>query len=280
MTYVRYLLENWLLREPMGSLWLVIATVLLFGVTFVSVRGSEARPWNWIRSLLEALARAIVFAALAGVFYFLLSSNYATFSKIYGSFTTGGSLSALARQQWMRVYGGAFFEQRDLEVTQYITIETQEIIQPEGSSVPLYRNSQIEQPISANSLTRFRGDVTIWDADRNRQGETFNAFTISALYEYDIINPTETVTRAEFRFPLFSSVKLYQDMSVKINGMDVTWNVEDSAIVWDKRMEPGEKDTILIQYSTWGMEGFQYKVSTPREILDFTLVISTDTAFG
>jgi hypothetical protein len=73
---------------------------------------------------------------------------------------------------------------------------------------------------------------------------------------------------------------LYQNVIVKINGKEIFWEVADGAIVWDMQMQPGEKDTISVQYSTWGMEGFQYKVSKPHEILDFKLVITTDCSFG
>ncbi len=280
MASIRFLLETWVAREPTGSLWLAVATALIFGVTFVRSRGSNARAWNWIRSLFESLAKAIAFAVLAGLVYFLLNSSFAAFNKIYGSFTTGGSLSNLAHQEWVNAYGGAFFEQRDLEVTQYVTVETQEVIQPEGSSVPLYRNVKVEQPISENSVTRFRGDVTIQDADRERQGATFNAFALSALYEYEIVNPTETFTHVEYRFPLFSGAKTYRDVSVKLNGREVPWRVSNEALVWDQRLDPGEKAAVSVHYSTWGMEGFQYKVSTPREILDFKLTISSDIYLG
>jgi hypothetical protein len=278
--HIKFLLENWISSEPAGCLWLAVTAVLLFGVAFVRLKRNDQRAWGWFRSLLEALARSVAFVALVTVVYFLLNSSYAMFSKISGSFTTGGSLSYLAHQKWVNNYGGAFFEQRDLEVVQYVTVETQEVIQPEGSSVPLYRNVKVEQPISENSVTRFRGEVTIKDVDQARRGNTFNAYTLTALYEYDIVNPTATVTRAEFKFPIFSGAKLYRDVSVKINDRQVPWRVVDGAIVWGQRLEPGEKAVISVGYSTWGMEGFQYKVLTPREILDFRLVISADICLG
>jgi hypothetical protein len=280
MSYLGFLIGDWIAREPTGALWLAVTTVLFFGVSFLRLRGGEARAWHWLRGLLEASVRAAAFAALVAGCYFLLNSSYRTFTRIYGSFTTGGSLSDLARGPWLERYGGAFFEQGDLEVTQYITVETQELIQPEGSAVPLYRNIRVEQPLSVNSVTRTRGELTVRDADREHLGATFNAFALSASYQYDIVNSTGSPTRAEFRFPLFSEARLYQDLSVSMDGSEVPWRVADGAILWDRRMQPGEKGTISISYSTWGMEGFQYKVSTPREILDFELVIASDTSYG
>jgi len=64
MTYARFLLEDWVSREPMGSLWLAMATVLIFGLTFIRSRGAETRAWKWISSLVEALAKAVAFAVL------------------------------------------------------------------------------------------------------------------------------------------------------------------------------------------------------------------------
>jgi hypothetical protein len=54
----------------------------------------------------------------------------------------------------------------------------------------------------------------------------------------------------------------------------------DGAIVWDQKLDPGERAVISVYYSTWGMEGYQYKVSLPREVLDFELVIFSDAPFG
>jgi hypothetical protein len=277
MDYTKHLLGNWVNREPTASLWLAVAAVLLFGVAFARSRSSDERAWVWGRRLIESLVRVFVFTALLGMFYFLLNSNYAAFSQVCGSFTTGGSLTNQTWQKWRNLYGDAH-TQRDLLVTQYVTIETEEVIQPVDPSMPpLYRNVKVDQPISQNSIVGFRGRVTMNLVDPAHQTDTFNGYTLSALYEYDVVNPVDTETRVEFGFPLSSDAKLYQDISVKVNGESVSsWRVLSSTITWDERMRPGEKNVVSIHYVTKGMDGFRFEIPEPREVTNFELTVALD----
>ena len=57
------------------------------------------------------------------------------------------------------------YTQRDLQVVQYVTVTTEEIIPPiDPSAVPLYRNLKVEQPTQQNSIVGFRGDVDLTTA--------------------------------------------------------------------------------------------------------------------
>jgi hypothetical protein len=272
------LLRNWVNREPTASLWLTVAAILIFGVTFARSRSNDERAWVWGRRLIESFVRALVFAALPGMFYFLLNSNHTTFSQICGPFTTNDSLSNQAWQKWHVLYGGEH-TQRDLRVTQYVTVETQEIIQPaDPSKPPLYRNVKVDRPISQNSIVGFRGQVTMNLVDPDHQQDTFDAYTLSALYEYDIINPVNTETRVEFSFPLSLNTKLYQDINVEVNGKKVSsWQVISGTIAWDRQMRPGEKNIVSIHYVTKGMEGFRFEILEPREVTNFELMVAMDT---
>jgi hypothetical protein len=113
--------------------------------------------------------------------------------------------------------------------------------------------------------------------DPARQADTFNGYTLSALYEYDIVNPTNTETRVEFRFPLSSEAKLYQVASVQWNGEPVSsWRVVSGTIAWEGRMGPGEKNVVSVHYVTWGMDGFLFVVPEPREVKNFRLTVALD----
>jgi hypothetical protein len=278
MELVKFLLTNWITREPTGSLWLAVATVLLFGASFTQARNDDERAWAWSRKLIESLAKALIFAAFTGMVYFLLSSNYSAFGKTHGAFVVEGSDSRNAYQKWRQIYGDSFFQQNDLEVTQYITVESVEPTQAGLYPVQLYQTVKTEQPVSQNDINRFRGKVTIQGADWNQRRETFNAYALSAIYEYDVVNPSDSVTRAEFRFPLFGGAKLYQDIRIKLNGEEVAWNVQNGAIVLEHPMRPKEQVTLSIQYSTWSMDGYKFSVQTSREVRDFNLTIALDTA--
>ncbi len=278
MDYGRSLLGNWVNREPTASLWLTVTALLIFGVAFAHSRSDDDRAWVWGRRLIESLVRALVFAALPGMFYFLLNSNHTTFSQTCGSFTTHGSLSNQAWQEWQNLYGREHI-QRDLRVTQYVTVETEEIIQPTDPSMPpLYRNIKVDRPISQNSIAGFRGRVTMNLVDPDHQQDTFDAYTLSALYEYDVINPVDTETRTEFSFPLWANTKLYQDISVTVNGEQAPlWRIISDTITWDDQMIPGEKNVVSIHYVTRGMNGFRFEIPEPREVTNFELTVALDT---
>jgi hypothetical protein len=278
MEQIKSLLGNWIAREPTAGLWLGVVTVLLFGVTFQHLSGDDRRAWTLGRRLLEALTKAAAFAALLGMFYFLLTSSFAAFSKVYASFTTGGSLSNLVWQKWHALYGGTF-TQEDLQVMQFIVVETQEVLQPKDPSAPpLYRTVRTEQPVMQTSLTGFDGRVTINIVNPAGQTDSFNGYGLSAVYTYDVVNPADSETRVEFRLPLSSEAKLYQDLSVKMNGEEVPgWSVTDSAIAWEAHMQPGEKAIVSIHYMTWGMDGFVFDVPQARQVTDFKLTVAMDT---
>ncbi|MDD1751366.1 MAG: hypothetical protein LUO89_15995, partial [Methanothrix sp.] len=139
MNSLTSLLQSWIVVEPVASLWLGIISVLLFGVTFAHLTKQTGLSWG--RGFFVALAKTLIVVSLIGICYFLLNSGFKTFSQIYGSFTTGGSVSNRAWQQWRNMYSGGY-DQKDLQVVQYVTVVNEEVIQSsDPSAAPLYRNA-------------------------------------------------------------------------------------------------------------------------------------------
>ncbi len=269
------LLQNWIVAEPLASLWLGLISVLLFGATFV--RLTKQTGLSWGRGFFVALAQTLVVVSLIGVCYFLLNSSFKTFSQIYGSFISGGSLSNRAWQQWRNIYGGGY-DQKDLQVVQYVTVVNEEVIQPsDPSAAPLYRNAKVEQPTQQNSIVGFRGNVELTAAGGYNNANTFNAYALSADYEYDIVNSAAEETRTEFRFPISPQSKLYQDIVIAANGKEIPWRIVDQAIFWEERLSPGQQQTISIRFHTWGENDFLFEVPEQREITNFSLKLAMNT---
>ena len=99
------ILQNWAATEPIASLWLGISSVLLFGVTFRSLTNQAGLSWG--RGFFAASTKTFGVVSLVGACYFLLNSSFKTFSELYGSFTTRGSISNRAWQEWRNLYGGS-----------------------------------------------------------------------------------------------------------------------------------------------------------------------------
>jgi hypothetical protein len=273
------LLVNWIEREPAASLWLLVASVLVFGLTFSRSLGAAQGAWAWFSRLFEAAAKALVFAGLLGGFYFFLLSSFDLFSKIYSSFTTAGSLSNQGWSEWSRQYGSLFI-QRDLQVAQYVKTRSVEMIQPTPPSQRiLYRNAEIEQLVQQNSLVGFAGQVTIELAEPELQGNVFSGFAVSANYNYRVINPSSSETRLEFRFPISSGIRLMQDIRIKIDGAEIPyWRVDEQSLLWEDRFQPGQAKTVSIAYQSRGMDSYLFEIPEPREVTDFNLTLAHNSA--
>ena len=278
MESLKIQVADWITREPTGTLWLVVVAALLFAASVSRSGDRDKNLWTWARALIESCATALLFIGLAWMGYFLLAHNYDAFEKIHHSFTQFDSDSYKVHQQWKKIYGENFFQQNDLEVTQYQTVDTVETVPVGDPPVNFYRNAKSEKAVSQNDITRFRGYIVIQGVDWNQRDSTFNAYSMSATYDYEIANSQALGTRAEFRFPLFGGSKLYQDVMVRVNQREVDWSIRDGAIVWERFMQPGEAISVSIQYSTWSMDGLQFKIVNAREVRDFKLTIAIDTA--
>lgn len=269
---IQTILTNWVNKEPFGSLLLAIVVVLLFSS---SVRHLQSEK-NWLKAIAESLAKALSFAALVGMIYFLLTSNTIAFENIHGSFTKQGTQSYTAYQKWIDIYGNSFFQQQDLEVTQYKWIET---VEPLLENPTLYKTVRSEQVLAENTISRFLGKVYLQGADWSNRDATFNAYAMKATYEYDVTNTLTERTETRFYFPLFGGTRLYQEVSVSLNGVPVDWEYKVNGLEWEHPLNPGEMITVQVAYLTWSMDGYSFVVQKPRDVKDFTLIIAIDYGF-
>jgi hypothetical protein len=230
--------------------------------------------------LAAALATGLAFGGLALFAYMVMDSNYQSFNHVYSSFTNVGSLSNQAWATWHMVYGEPII-QHDLMVTQYVTTSSLVKIAPiSPGNKDQYMNVQDEHALEQNSITAFTGHVTMNLVNPEHQADSYNAFALTALYEYEITNPADQPTQANFRFPLDINGRLFRNVHVLINGEELhKWQLDkaDGAITWNSSMQPGQKDKIVIQYVTWGMNGFTFMVDQPREVTNFQLSLALET---
>jgi hypothetical protein len=274
MDQVYYLLQNWISAEPSAILWLGIASVLLFGLTYSRLK--DRTGYSLWRVLLTALVNSLVLIALAVMSYSLLDSGYKAFFNVYGPFVASGTVSNRGWNVARKAYGGAY-DQQDLQVMQYVTVITQQVVQPaKAQDPPLYRNVKVEQLLDQNSINGFRGKVNV-DVTANDRSDTFNGFGLNADYEYDIVNPSTTEVRAEFRFPVSFETKVYKDISITANGKEVPWRMAGNAIYWEGPMVPGEKQVVSIKFSALGLNRFQFAIPDQHLITKFSLVVTVNT---
>jgi hypothetical protein len=274
MIALQSVITDWINREPFGSLWLAMVVILLFGITVYQSQEGRTSVGALLRAIVEALAKSFGFAALVGMVYFLLTSNFTAFENVHGAFSKMGTLSNNAHRDWAKIYGNNFFIQQDMDVTQYMFVDS---VEPLPESPALYKTVRTEKVLAENSISRFRGNVYIHGADWKNREATFNAYAMNAIYEYDVVNNLSESTHTRFHFPLFGGSKLYQGVSATINGNNAKWKFQDSGLTWEYPLNPGEKATVVVKYQTWSMDGYSFRVEKARDIQDFNLTIAIDT---
>lgn len=275
MDYIKNLLDTWIGSEPVAGLWLVIGSVFLFGVSLVQSTGNAGHLR--IRDVLVSLVKGLSFAALAIFTFSILANGNETFSQIYGPYVVNNSLSNKGWQKWQDVYGSAY-NQGDLQVTQYETMTITEMIQPNNpADPPLYRNVEREQISNQNSIAGFTGIVDMQVASAPDNTNTYNGYTLTADYQYEIVNNAASNTRVVIRFPLSSSPNKYRNVQILSGGKEVSWQYFEGMIGWDDHLSPGEEKNISVHFSISGMDAYTYEVQESREILNFKLTVVLDT---
>jgi hypothetical protein len=266
-------LVDWIVREPVAGLLALVTAALLFGAAYTASRQDGGGFGSWIRRLVEALSATLLFLGLIGGFYFLLDSNYTTFSSLHGPFSRGGSLSFKEWQEARATWGDPL-TQYELTVSHTFEEEVVEEI-PRPDKPPLFRNTTEVKELPQESLVGFRGVVDIHQGVSGTP--SFNVFNIVARYEYQVVNQSDIETTAEFSLPLSPDHPL-ERVSVTFDDREVpSLRVNPQAISWDVKMRPRQKSRVVLSYTTTGMEAFSYRVSEQREIRDFTLTISVES---
>jgi hypothetical protein len=278
MNTFQSLLQTWVNQEPVASLWLAVTAVIFLGVVFAHSQDESSQMLSFGWRLTSSIARTIGLVGVLVMGCFLLRSAYDAFERVYGSFMIKGSLSNVGWQQWEDRYGDQI-RQEDLRVTQYTSEEIEEAIPPADENHPtLYRHRTVEQPVTENSILRFRGQVHINLIAPVQKTDTFGAFKLFAQYEYNIVNPLTKETRAEFRFPLSANTEQFDDIRVKVGNDEITsFRIISETIAWDQSLMPGETLTVSIQYAATGMDWYIFEIPEPRDVTDFILALTIDS---
>ena len=264
------IIQAWITDAQHIVIWLGITSVLLFGVSI-----PQFKEYPWQRRIILSFGRMFVFLCIIGFSSFLTKYNFSVFEKINGPFVTEGSVSNQAWKAWRNIYGGNF-TQENLKVNAYRQIEqTVEIAQENPAAKPLYTMILVDEPVQQNSIEQFNGVVTIKAKQENQ--DSFNVFTLTAIYEYEIVNHSPDALRYVFRFPLSTETKQYQNLYVLLNDKEIEWTLHDGAIFWEKTIYPDQKVYLKIQYESMGENAYVFRVPDAYEIRNFNLALTINS---
>lgn len=266
-------LISWITVEPTISLLMTITAVVLFGSAFGRSKDTSDRFWPWFRRVIEASVGALLFLGLLWAFRAILNNNIMTFNW------THGSLSEANRQSAQSIWGKPHV-QRELVVSHFIeTIKQEEIPREDPAQPPLYRNVEVREQVPQNSIVGFTGDVDLTVSEREKGYALYNGYVIDARYEYEVINDSDIETEAEFYFPLSPGQTMHESFQITVDGQDIGSMLQFHSadlVKWVDKMQPGQRHTVIVSYTSRGMETFYYQVPGQRNIQNFVLTLTVD----
>jgi hypothetical protein len=266
-------LINWVTVEPAISLLMTITAVVLFGSAFVRSRTTSDRFWPWFRQIIEASIGALLFLGLLWAFRAILNNNIADFNSTHGSLSEANLYSA--QSIW-----GKPHVQRELVVNHFIeTTRREEIPREDPSQPPLYRDVEVREQVPQNSIVGFTGNVNLKLSERQKGYALYSGYVVDAQYEYEVLNDSDVETEAEFSFPLSPGQTMHENFQITVDGQDVGSKSQFYSADWIKwvdKMSPGQRHTIVVAYTSRGMDTFYYQVPNQRNIQDFVLTLTVD----
>jgi hypothetical protein len=266
-------LIDWVTVEPTISLLMTITAVVLFGSAFTRIKGSADRFWPWFRRALEASVGALIFLGLLWAFRAVLNNNIVTFNS------THGSLSETNRQSAQSIWGKPHV-QRELEAKHFVKVVKQEEIPREDpSQPPLYRNVEVREQIPQNSIIGFTGEVNLTMSEREKGYALYNGYIIDARYEYEVINDSDVETEVEFYFPLSAGQTMHENFQVTVDDQDISSRLQlpwADWVKWVDEMQPRQRHTVVVSYTSRGMESFYYQLPHQRNVQNFELTLTVD----
>jgi hypothetical protein len=218
----------------------------------------------------------LAFCGLSLLFYTFLGGTYFSFRDIYSSYPPAESEEQAEWQEAVRQWGSTI-TQEELSVKQTVKRTKQVEVGGSGQDTHGYIQTTYED-VDQDGILGFYGLLEIQRLDRSRSDPLYNAFTLWAHYEYDVANPLDEPTRAEFRFPL-SENDLFEDVRLTVDDQEIaSRRVEGSALIWEMDLTPRQHVKVVIEYRTRGIGKYSYSAATQDVIENFVLTFTVNTS--
>ena len=272
---IKYIVDRffgWMTNEPFIGLMMVIAAVVLFLAAYKKGGGPLDGFWPWTRRILEAAGTAILFLGLLWAFRAVLNDNNQGFRRSHGRVSAANYSS-------LKTIWGAPHVQRELRVSHFIKKRIrEEVPRPDPAARPIYKIVERNVRVEQNSILGSKGRADLKLNKRKKGSAYYSGFEIAFQMEYMVVNDSRETTEARFTFPLNGAQAQFKNLKITRDGKDLSRDlrVARNAIRWTQRMRPGEKQKIAVQYESRGVEQFYYQIPSPREIRDFSLVLTVD----
>jgi len=277
-----------------GSLFLVLALVLMLLAPWRKAVRSAMERGGW-RAILMGTVSVLLTMAVGGTVIEVLRGSLLLQSSEFDR--SHGRISQ-TNYDAIKTNWGPPHEQRELQVTHYITeektvyeykdghqipVEGEETIE-EGNAdesgespdvhssapssdggdkaveKPIKRKIKVRKTVPQNSVVSGEADVTVQMNYRKLGSAYYACYEDAWRLNYVVKNRSDKKTEAEFRFPMPAGQGVYDQFTILVDGKNWSENLiyKDSAQGWMMPMNPGQETKVQVHYVSRGMDYIRY----------------------
>ena len=264
--------------QPVLALFIGGALLAVLLTAILSPRPAEPESRSGlVWTLYRQLTRLLWSVTLVGFLLATLSlvrvylhQSVAGFQRTHGRVTE-------ANYNAIQTIWGAPQEQRELNYDLYWEEEVTERIESEDLTKPaVLRKKTVHHDITANPFVSARHEVELRQNPRKKGTALYGGYETVCRLKWKLANPADRDLNSLLKFPLPSARGIYDDLTATLNGKDVLpqMQLKDGALLLARDVKAHEADELAISFKSRGMSYWYFQVQEPREIRDFTCVLT------
>src|SRR5688572_20104280 len=261
--------------EPVLALFLGSALVAVFIAAYNQPRAAAESKLVWTlydhaRRFIRALAIvALIVAAIASLRIYLRHS-VSNFQRTHGRITE-------ANYNSVQTIWGPEQQQGELRVEIYTDEEVTERIESEDLTKPaVLRKRTVRKRATGNPFLGANHHVTLRQNSRKKGSALYGGYETDCRFTWRLRNPETNRHNCTLTFPLPSTIAMYDDLSLTLNGADILPHaqIRDGALLVHRSIEPTETLDLRLSFKSRGMAYWYFQIQEQREIRDFTLTLA------
>ena len=265
--------------QPVLALFIGSALLAVFLTALLTPRPStevEARSsllWTLYRQftrLAWSLALVGFLLATLSLVRVYLHQSVAGFQRTHGRVTE-------ANFNAIQTIWGTSQEQHELHYDLYWEEEVTERIESEDLTKPaVLRKKMVRHDITANPFIAGTHQVELRQNARKKGSALYGGYETVCRFTWKLTNPADRDLDSLLKLPLPSATGIYDDLTATLNGKDVLPQIQlkDGALLLNRKVKAHEADEFAISFKSRGMSYWYFQVQEPREIRDFTLILT------
>ena len=261
--------------EPILALFLGAAIVSVFLSVYATAQAAPNAKLLWtlydhtVRFVRAFAVVALIVASIAALRMYLRHS-VSNFQRTHGRVTQ-------ANYNSVQTIWGPEQQQGELRVEIFTDEEVTERIESEDLTKPaVLRKRTIRKRATGNPFIGANHHVTLRQNSRKKGSALYGGYETDCRFTWRLRNPETNRHNCTLTFPLPSTIAMYDDLTLTLNGADILPHaqIRDGALLIHRYIEPGEILDFRLSFKSRGMAYWYFQIQEQREIRDFTLTLA------